>query len=78
MISAHRYFYGFRRQNRAFEGIEQRQIGVATTARDQSSPDQVASWVMEILGTFETDNGCSPSAAGTPLHAPLDLCRFIR
>jgi hypothetical protein len=46
MISPHRYFYGFRRQNRAFEGIEQRQIGVAATARDQSNPDQVAPWVM--------------------------------
>jgi hypothetical protein len=46
MISPHRYFYGFRRQNRAFEGIEQRQIGVAATARDRSNPDQVAPWVM--------------------------------
>jgi hypothetical protein len=46
MISAHRYFYGFRRQNRAFERIEQRQIGAAATARDRSSPDQVAPWVM--------------------------------
>jgi hypothetical protein len=40
------YFNGFRRQNRAFERIEQRQIGVSATARDQSSPDKVASWVM--------------------------------
>jgi hypothetical protein len=46
MISAHRYFYGFRRQNRAFKRIEQRQIGVAATATDRSSPDQVAPWVM--------------------------------
>jgi hypothetical protein len=46
MISAHRYFYGFRRKNRAFERIEQWQFGVAATARDRSSPDQVAPWVM--------------------------------
>jgi hypothetical protein len=47
MISAGtRYFNGFRRQNHAFERIKQRQIGVAATARDRSSPDHVAPWVM--------------------------------
>jgi len=45
-FSGHPLFQRFRRQNRAFERIEQRQIGVSATARDQSSPDQVASWVM--------------------------------
>jgi hypothetical protein len=37
---------GFQCQNRAFQRIEQRQIGVAALARDRSSPDQAAPWVM--------------------------------
>jgi hypothetical protein len=47
MISAStRYFNNFRRQNRAFDRMEQRQIGIAATARDQSSPDQAVSRMM--------------------------------